>query len=221
MKEEVTYTKKKKKKKYPVGNRKNNGSTQRKENGRTLKEDMFIEEYLIHFNAAKAARNSGYNDGKEKEKGWKLLQLPHVRDELDRRIKLRYKELKIDQTDIVRYWQAVAYFDPSVLYDDKGDFVGLHNLPPEHKLMIKSVSRRWVKDNNFAGGSDYREVVEFELKDPEKALENLATHLGMLKQNINMHSTHDIDLTIKVEELKKLGTDRLLQLDRILSGSNN
>ncbi len=115
--------------------------------------------------------------------------------------------------------QAIAFFDISELYTTEGDFVGLENLAPEQRVIIKSVTKDWKKitNNPFV---DYEEVVEIELHDQQKALEHLAIHLGMLKkQNENLNLNANIDVSLKVEELKKLGTDKLTQLNRILSNN--
>lgn len=204
------YTKKKKKEK-----RKGVGGKQRHTpTGLTKKEEFFAEEYLKHFNATKAAIAAGYNPGTIKEKGWKILQVPQVKNYIDEKIRARYKELRIDQLDIVRKYQAIAFFDISVLYDENNDFVGFDNLSPEQRIIIKSINKKVTRVGNNA----HRTTIQIELHDQQQALEKLAMHLGMFRQIVQIDQKQE--LTLKVEELKKLGTNNLLQLDRILSQQN-
>ena len=52
-----------------------------------------------------------------------------------------------------------------------------------------------------------------------EALNKMTLHFGIMLQKIKVdsHIKQDIKLQLEVEELKKLGKDRLFELNRILS----
>ena len=190
-----------------IDKRRSNGNTQR--NGKfTSKEESFISNYLLHFNASKSARLAGYKD--ESVKGWQLLRLPHIRDELDKRIEEREKRLEYSADDVLKEYIRIATFDPAVLYDEDGEFVGMENLNPQQRSMIKSLKKKTTQ---------YGIDTIVETYDKMEALNKMTLHFGIMLQKIKVdsHIKQDIKLQLEVEELKKLGKDRLFELNRILS----
>lgn len=190
-----------------VDKRKHNGNTQR--NGDfTPKEEAFVSNYLLYFNATKAGRLAGYKDGAVK--GWELLREEHIRDEIDKRIEEREKRLEYSADDVLKEYIRIATFDPAVLYDEDGEFVGMENLNPQQRSMIKSLKKKTTQ---------YGIDTIVETYDKMEALNKMTLHFGIMLQKIKVdsHIKQDIKLQLEVEELKKLGKDRLFELNRILS----
>lgn len=52
----------------------------------TVKEQRFITEYIKHFNASKAARDSGYSENTCAEIGYENLRKPHIKGEIQKRL---------------------------------------------------------------------------------------------------------------------------------------
>jgi|TARA_Y100000310_G_scaffold251930_1_gene258553 hypothetical protein len=177
--------------------------------GFTVMEKAFIDNYLVCFNASKSARLAGYKDCDSK--GWKVLRLPHIRDEIDIRIEEREKRLRIEADDVLREYMRIAFFDPAVLYDQNDNFVGMKNLNPQQRSMVKSLKKHRPKDS--------QEITVVETYDKMQALEKCALHLGMMlpKTQIDITENKMIEIQIKKEELKKLGVDRLLEINKLLS----
>lgn len=189
--------------------RKNNGNTQRK-NGFTRKEKAFISSYLTCFNATKAAREAGYEVGEKKERGWKLLQKPHIIDEIHRRITKRENKLEISADDVLKEYMRIAFFDRSVLYDKNHNFIGLENVPKQARALIKSIKKKKTQ-----WGTD----ITVDLYSKEWALEKITMHLGMMlpKLKVDVNKKTQIEITLKKEELKKLGVEKLLEISNLMS----
>ena len=73
----------------------------------TNKQSLFIENYLIHFNATRAAVEAGYSENSAQQTGFDNLLKPVIRKVLDKRI----KEI-IDKTDdkrvkLIRFWEKI------------------------------------------------------------------------------------------------------------------
>lgn len=79
-----------------------------------LRQDKFIDEYLLDFNAARAAVSAGYGTKNAKSQGWRLLADPEIQAELARRKKALTDELKITQEQVL---QELATLDFSNLFD--------------------------------------------------------------------------------------------------------
>jgi phage terminase small subunit len=62
----------------------------------TPKEKRFCEEYMIDFNATRAARAAGYSEKSARAIGYENLTKPHIRDYINQ--KLKEKSLKAEET---------------------------------------------------------------------------------------------------------------------------
>jgi hypothetical protein len=193
--------------------KKKRGNSQRDDNGFTKKEMRFIKAYCISFNATKAAREAGYSEGKRKEKGWEVLQKGYILDEIHRRIAKKEKRMELKSEDVLKQYMRVAFFNPAIMYDENDNFVGIHKLPPQAQTMIKS-----IKKKKTAFGIE----TKVELHDAMQAMEKCALHLGMMlpKLKVDVNQKHQMELTLKKDELKELGVEKLLELSNILSQGN-
>lgn len=61
-------------------------------------QQVFVDEYLVDYNASQAAVRAGYADVKE---GYKLMHKPHVQEAIEKAIDNRNKMMGIDKTFII------------------------------------------------------------------------------------------------------------------------
>ena len=73
----------------------------------TLKQQRFIDEYIISGNATQAAINAGYSKRTAKQTGTENLAKPYLKAELDRRNAEIQSQKTADMTEVMEYLTSV------------------------------------------------------------------------------------------------------------------
>jgi len=68
----------------------------------TLKQDRFIDEYLIDFNASRAATAAGFSSRSAKVQGSRLLTNVNVKLSIERRQKATEKRLQVTRDNVIQ-----------------------------------------------------------------------------------------------------------------------
>ena len=126
----------------------------------------FIDEYMIDFNATRAAIAAGYATKTAKDQASKLLSTPEVRDEVNRRKAEACEGLRISAERVL--WEMAALgFSNIFNYVEVADGeLRLKEMPAEMQGAVSGIK---VTKNG----------VEIKLHDKLKALEFLAKYTGL------------------------------------------
>lgn len=81
----------------------------------TLKQQMFVLEYIIDFNASRAARCAGYSVRSAREIGYNLVNTPKVKRAIEKAVADRAASLQIQSSDVLAQYIAIATADTSDL----------------------------------------------------------------------------------------------------------
>jgi phage terminase small subunit len=168
----------------------------------TLKQTLFIAEYLTDFNATRAARASGYS---QKTAGWighENLKKPKIQAALRAAIEARMERLQMSQDDVLH---ELAILGKSSIehytIDGEGNFALADGAPEGAMRAVASVKQRVTYDKE----GERTVHVEFRLWDKVGSLHLMARHLGMLHDKIEHSGKIEGDLSGKsVEELRKI-----------------
>lgn len=71
------------------------------------KQSIFIERYLLHFNASRAAREAGYSEKTANVIGYEILTKPYIKNVIDRRIKETVAQTDEKKACLINFWTAV------------------------------------------------------------------------------------------------------------------
>lgn len=72
---------------------------------------LFIKEYIIDFNAARAARSAGYSEKDSWREGYRLLKVPDIQEAIAKEFNKRLDKLDVDIDKIVTGLAKVAFSD--------------------------------------------------------------------------------------------------------------
>lgn len=70
----------------------------------TAKQQLFVDDYLIHFNATKAAKNAGYSEKTAYSQGQRLLK----NVEISTHIEARLKESRMNSDEVMKMMKDIA-----------------------------------------------------------------------------------------------------------------
>lgn len=166
----------------------------------TNKQLLFVEEYMIDFNATQAAIRAGYSEKTANEQGARLLANVSVKNEINRRCKEISNEYPLLRKKIVDRLQKIAFSDIKDMLSFKTvkTVVGVEDGEPVigYKTVID------LKDSNEVDGALISEVQEtrdgfkFKRVDSMKALELLGKYTGLENAEIE-------ELKAEIEKIKK------------------
>jgi phage terminase small subunit len=167
----------------------------------TLKQTLFIAEYLIDFNATRAALDAGYSPKTARYIGFENLTKPHIQAALEAAIEARMERLHMTQDDVLTELALLGKSSiEHYVIDDMGNLALAEGAPEGAMRAVTSVKRR-VIENEYG-----RTVhVEFRLWNKVGSLHLMARHLGMLHDKLEHSGKIEGDLSDKsLEELRKM-----------------
>lgn len=138
----------------------------------TEKQERFIDEYIIDFNATRAAIAAGYSSKRANSQGVHLLSIPEIQAEVRRRKAEISAGLRISAERVLWEMAALGFsniFDYVEVIDGE---LRLKELPPEKQGAVSSIK---ITKNG----------TEVKLHDKLKALEFLAKYTGLTDHKAN------------------------------------
>jgi len=86
----------------------------------TVQQRLFVLEYLKDFNATKAAIRAGYSEKTASQQAYQLLQIPLLRDAIDKEIEDRADRLQVDADWVLKRLKQEVEADVVEIFDDNG-----------------------------------------------------------------------------------------------------
>lgn len=156
------------------------------------KQELFISEYLIDFNATQAAIRAGYSKKTAYSQGNRLLK----KAEVSREIEARLDHVAMTADEILTRLSDMAQASLSDFIDIRNGlpFVDLEKAQQNGKMHLLKKFRHKIG-----------EEIQIELHDAQTALVNLARIHGMLIEK--QQTEHTGELTVKIIYEDTLGSD--------------
>ncbi|MFQ5786716.1 MAG: terminase small subunit [Thermodesulfobacteriota bacterium] len=147
-------------------------------------QQRFILEYLVDFNATKAAQRAGYSEKTAYAQGHELLKHPEIRDAINKgaleqdEIIHANKKYVLDKSKGVIEADLVEWADLGKKGVEKSQ---LEKMPKELRIMVTAIDR--VDYYNRYGEVSHSRY-KFKLMDKTKVLEIIGKHTGAIKENV-------------------------------------
>lgn len=170
--------------------------------GLTKKQQIFISEYLICWNASEAARRAGYN-GRSNSVGHQLLTNIDIKAEVDRR--KADLIMSADEVMVRLTQQARAEYSEYIQTDGTIDLENLVKAKKAH--LIKKIKPT-------------RHGKEIEFYDAQAPLELIGKQQGLFSEKIEVKLAKEVDTILDVLE-KSLDADSFKQVIQALSAWEN
>lgn len=149
----------------------------------TDKQRRFVAEYLLDYNATRAAIRAGYSESTAAEQGARLLRNVKVQTALKEANTQKADELNITRNRILRELAVIGFSDIDDYAIGESDNVSLEGFAPRNaKRAIGSIKRRRII-KRFKDEEVETIEVEFRLWDKIKALTKLGEHLQLFKDD--------------------------------------
>jgi phage terminase small subunit len=143
----------------------------------------FCENYLVHLNGAKAARDAGYEPNRARITACELLGREDVQDYISKRQEELMEQTGITQKRVLQEYARIAFSDIRKFYTVDGALKGIRDLDDDAAAALAGVD---VYEERT--GDEEAETIgvtkKIKVFDKVKALDALGKHLGMFK---NIH----------------------------------
>lgn len=162
----------------------------------TDKEELFIHEYLIDFNATQAATRAGYSEKSARTIGPRTLSKDVIRQRIEQVCAERKKQLALSQERVIRELEHVAYARMNNYVRVKNGRVFLMETE-ELDVGMDAAIQSYSETTTQHGGS-----TSIKLHDKLKAIEMLGAYLKLFKEDDDSE-----DKSTELDRLRKLVTD--------------
>tara|TARA_R110002051_G_scaffold325582_2_gene429075 strand:- start:19519 stop:20190 length:672 start_codon:yes stop_codon:yes gene_type:complete len=178
----------------------------------TDKQRIFVDEYIIDFNSTRAAKAAGYSEDSAANIGSENVRKPYIAKAIDEAIADRRKRLRIDADTVLWKWWQIANADYNELssvrrvacgycyggasMDEGGEPVIDPSKEPDVDCQFckgEGSPFVYIADTSklspeakmlYQGAKETKFGIEVMTADRMKALDNVARHLGMFKEQI-------------------------------------
>ena len=166
----------------------------------TTKQFIFCKEYLIDFNATRAAIAAGYSEKTAKSQGSRMLTNVNIKEFLDESKQKRADKLEITAEIVIQELGKIALHDIRKLYNDDGMLLSVSELDDDTASVISSFkATREYQGKDEDGNAEYSMVEEYKRIDKVKPLELLGKHFGIFEKD-NGQKIDDKTITAKEPE---------------------
>ncbi len=188
------------------------------------RQQLFVDEYIIDFNATRAAKAAGYSENSASSIASENLTKPNIEKAVDKAIADRRKRLRIDADTVLwKWWQianadynelssvkrvACGYCYGGVNIDESGDAVIDPTKEPDADCSTCGGDGSpfvYIADTTklsadakmlYLGAKETKFGIEIQTADRMKALDNVARHLGMFTDKVD-HTSSDGSMSSK------------------------
>jgi len=153
--------------------------------GLTLKQSIFVDEYIKDKNALQAAIRAGYSEASAGWRGCTLLKDPKVQAAIEDRLQAAQARSQVTVDRVLTELARIAFADITDIVSVEGGKVRVRDtrdLPPETRKAISEIT-----ETGAAGGT-----IKVKLHDKIKALELIGRHLAMFKDKLDVDAGETI-----------------------------
>jgi phage terminase small subunit len=159
----------------------------------TDKQLRFVEEYMKDMNSTQAAIRAGYSPNAAKEIGYENLTKPHIKNEIDRRLKELTEKCGVTAEAVIKELAHIAFDDIKNylrFYSDKDGNIRV-KIKDSDTIDTRSISEISIgKDGQF----------KFKLYCKDDALVQLGKNLGLFEEKIKLNGNLGVKIVDDIDD---------------------
>jgi phage terminase small subunit len=145
----------------------------------TPRQELFVAEYLVDFNATQAAARAGYSKKTAGKIGHELLKKPEIQTAIRSRLDELTAEIEITQEKVLREYARVAFFDPRKLLNSDGTPKPVDELDDNTAAALAGLDVE-VVGNEESGLATIR---KYKIANKLGGLDSLSKYLGLFEKH--------------------------------------
>ena len=155
------------------------------------KQMAFAREYVVDYNATKAAIRAGYSEKSAYSQAHDLLKKPEIMAKISELEAKAARRTEISKDMVLRELARVAFVDPRKLFDENGRPKDLESIDDDTAAALASVDI--LEEYDFDDGNRVLigHTKKYKWADKLRALEMLGKHLGMFTDKVHVEGSVD------------------------------
>ena len=162
----------------------------------TNKQKRFCEEYVIDYNATRAAKVAGYSENTASEQGYENLRKPHIEAYI---AEIKEDLSKLSGVTALRNILELKKIAYTNIADFKTDWYTLEDFEELDKDTKAAIAEIMHTEITF-GEKGLKQTVKFKLHDKQKAIDSLNKMLGFNAPEKTINTNIDILGNIEIYE---------------------
>jgi phage terminase small subunit len=161
---------------------------------------IFCQEYIIDYNATRAAKAAGYSDKTAYSQGHRLLKHADIKSFIQKQQLQHLENLHVTSERVMGEWVKMAFSNIQDYLEEGMSFADFMKLPRSVAAAIKS-----VEIEEFQGGKEGRaksKKIKFQLFDKITALEHIGKHIGFYEKNDDNPDDKEINISLQIKGSK-------------------
>lgn len=164
--------------------------------GATLKQKAFCHEYIVNYNATKAAISAGYSEKTAYSIGSELLKKPEIKDYIDELIRQKLVVADLTKEKILEELMAIAFIDPKKIFDNEGNPKPISQIDKKSRKSIAAIKSIKTKTGD--------RILEYKLHDKGAAIDKLMRHTALYEPTkIDANVSLDNELIVNIIQAVK------------------
>jgi phage terminase small subunit len=174
----------------------------------TPKQERFCREYILDYNAARAARESGYSEESARQIGSENLSKPYIQAYITLLESDLATTLGITKSRVLNEHAKLAFSSIAHLHNTWIERKDFDTLTDEQKASIAEISTQTRTEKIYKGTKDEALVdidyVKIKLYDKQRSLDSISKILGFdaVQKIVNTNVNYNSELTR--DEIKKI-----------------
>ena len=151
--------------------------------GLTVKQRLFVAEYLKDRNGTQAAIRAGYSPKTAGSQAFDLLQKPEVQAQIEQFVAKAEEKVGLSIERTLREVARLAYFDPRKLLNDDGSPKPITELDDDTAACLAGLDIQEVYEGSGADRVFVGYVKKYKIADKNSALDKAMKHLGLFEKD--------------------------------------
>jgi phage terminase small subunit len=148
-----------------------------------VRERRFVDAYIVSHDAKASAIAAGYKASGAIVAGSRLLNRPHVKAEIERRLEKATSKADITAERVMQEYARIAFGDLRQFYNDDGTLKAIHELDDDAAAALAGVD---IEETIIADGAGVQRTKKIKRWDKTKALDSLARVLSMFNDTVTV-----------------------------------
>lgn len=176
-----------------------------KEKKLTIKEQLFVREYLKDFNASRAYRDAGYKAKSTRQSAYKLLTYNYIQEKIKDQVEARYKKLEMDGDRVLLELDRIGNSNIQDLFDDKNCIKNIKDIPEDLARAISSIEVSEIWEWEDGERTQVGEKIKVKFWDKPKGLELKGKYHKLFTERLEVGGVDELanELRLARERVKK------------------
>ena len=183
----------------------------------TIRQRLFVAEYIVDQNGTQAAIRAGYTDNEAAAAvhATRLLRKAKIRNEIDLRIGKLEKKCEITAEKVLKRLWRLANADLAQFYDQNGNLKNVHDIPKAHRYALMGIEIDEIWDGYGQDRTQTGETKKVKLADKIRALELLGKYLKLFTDKV------EVSAKVSIADRMKAGRERAMNRGKPPGGFGN